>query len=270
MLSFLLIAFLCVLLYMTVFWLIAQWKNDLSVVDIAWGGGFVVIATALLFTAADYHIRQIVVTVLVAIWGLRLLGYLYLRNRGTGEDYRYTAMRKRWLAKGKSVKLTSYVRVYLGQGIIMTILAYPIIAVHAWDEGTALGVLDYVGIALWITGFLFEMIGDAQLAAFKKNPANKGKIMTTGLWKYTRHPNYFGEALLWWGVFVIVISVPSGWSAIFAPAALTFLLIKVSGVRLLEKKAMQKPEFRAYAKRTSVFIPWFPKKEKGTPTPLDV
>ncbi|MCS1351325.1 DUF1295 domain-containing protein [Mechercharimyces sp. CAU 1602] len=261
MFSFLLVATLSVFMYMTLFWLVAQWKQDLSIVDIAWGGGFVVITTSLLFLQDEYTFRQLLITTLVTLWGVRLMNYLYRRNRGAGEDYRYTAMRKRWLAKGKSVALTSYIRVYLLQGVVMLLIAYPLVAVHAWDDGSSFGILDGIGLLLWIIGFLFEVIGDYQLEKFKEKKHNKGKVMMSGLWKYTRHPNYFGEATLWWGIYLIVCSVPYGWTTFFAPAILHFSLLKVSGVPPLEKKAMKKPAYRAYSKRTNRFIPWFPKQE---------
>ncbi|MEI5908482.1 DUF1295 domain-containing protein [Bacillus spongiae] len=264
MLTSLLVALICVVIYMTLFWVVAQLKKDLSIVDIAWGGGFVVIAIVLLFFTKEYTSRQMIVTSLVCIWGFRLSIYLYLRNKNTGEDYRYKNMRKRWIEQGKSVALTSYIRVYMSQGVAMLLLSFPIVAVNAWDTGSSLGLWDYIGVMVWTLGFLFEVVADKQLSNFKKDPRNKGKIITSGVWKYSRHPNYFGESVLWWGVFLIVSSVTFGWTTIIAPVALTFLLVKVTGVPPLERKYMQKPEFREYAKRTSMFIPWFPKKQIGS------
>ncbi|OEH93030.1 DUF1295 domain-containing protein [Bacillus solimangrovi] len=261
MLNSLLVALICVITYMTLFWAVAQLKKDLSVVDFGWGGGFVFIAITLFFLTNEYTIRQIIVTSLVSIWGIRLSIYLYLRNKGTGEDYRYKNMRKRWTEQGKSVGLTSYIRVFMSQGLAMFLLSYPIVAVYAWDTGSSLGLLDYIGIVIWIIGFSLEVIADKQLSNFKQDKRNEGKIITSGVWKYSRHPNYFGESVLWWGIFLIVSSVTLGWTAVAAPALLTFLLIKVTGVPPLERKYMKKPEFRAYAKRTSMFIPWFPKKQ---------
>ncbi|WLR42681.1 DUF1295 domain-containing protein [Bacillus carboniphilus] len=264
MLEGFLITALCVIVYMTFFWAVAQWKKDLSVVDFGWGGGFVVIAIVLLIFTNEYTNRQVLVTLLVAIWGLRLSIYLYLRNRKSGEDYRYVKMRNKWTSEGRSVALTSYIRVFMSQGIAMFLLSYPIVAVHAWDTGTELGYLDWIGVFIWAVGFLFEIVADSQLSRFKKDGRNKGKVMTSGVWKYSRHPNYFGESTLWWGIFLIVCSVPLGWTTIIAPSALTFLLLKVTGVPPLEKKYMQKPEFKAYAKKTNVFIPWFPKKQSDS------
>ncbi|MBS7530809.1 DUF1295 domain-containing protein [Hazenella sp. IB182353] len=245
-------------LYMTCIWFIAQRIHDLSIVDIAWGGGFVLLSWIGLGYVSEPTTRQIILTILVTIWGLRLSGYIYIRGRGKEEDYRYQDMRKRW---GDRVALISFVRVYMFQGVILFLLSFPLFIVYTMDNGSSLGWLDYLGITLWLIGFGFEAISDQQLYRFKQNPNNKGKVIQSGLWKYTRHPNYFGESLLWWGIFMLALAVPYGIATVYAPIALTFLLLKVSGVPLLEKKYMQKPEFREYAKRTNQFIPWFPKKK---------
>ena len=142
----------------------------------------------------------------------------------------------------------------------MLVIAYPIILINAY-AGQGLRALDLLGLVIWITGFIFESVGDKQLAVFLKNPDNRSKVIQSGLWKYTRHPNYFGEATMWWGIFVLALSVPLGWSGIISPLTITFMLLFVSGVPMLEKKMMENPEFREYAKVTSKFIPWFPKKK---------
>ncbi|MCJ7679308.1 MAG: DUF1295 domain-containing protein, partial [Candidatus Aminicenantes bacterium] len=171
-------------------------------------------------------------------------------------DFRYAKWRKEW---GRWFVLRSYFQVFILQGVLMGIIALPILLVNA-SMKPGLTWLDGLGVAVWVIGFCFETMGDLQLARFKKNPSNKGKIMTSGLWRYTRHPNYFGESAMWWGIFLITLSVPGGWVGVVSPVLITFILLFVSGVRMLEKKYGDNPEFQAYAERTSVFIPFPPKK----------
>jgi steroid 5-alpha reductase family enzyme len=149
----------------------------------------------------------------------------------------------------------------MAQGILMLIIACPLVLVNR-SEARGLGPLDGLGTLVWLVGFLFEAVGDYQLKRFKQRPENKGRIMAAGLWKFTRHPNYFGEAALWWGIFLIALSVPGGWLAIISPLTIGFLLLKVSGVTMLEKKYAGNEEFAAYARQTSAFFPWVPKKSE--------
>ncbi len=257
MLSLYLYSALAVFIYMVVIFTIAQIKKDNSIVDIGWGGGFIVVALVSLWAAPDVTARQLLVSILVILWGIRLSGHILIRNHGKPEDYRYVKMRENW---GNHPVINAFIRVFMLQAVILLFLAYPIILVnHA--SVSSLSVLDYIGLAVWMIGFFFETIGDYQLFKFTRNKNNKGKIIESGLWKYTRHPNYFGEVTLWWGIFIIVLSVSGGWIAIFSPLILTFLILKVSGVPMLEDKYKDRPDFQAYAKRTNMFIPWFPKKE---------
>jgi len=208
------------------------------------------------FLERGFEPRHILVSVLVIIWGLRLAAHIAIRNRGRGEDFRYAQWRKKW---GKWFIIRSYFQVFILQGFFLLIIAYPIILInHSKESGISL--LDIVGIIFWLKGILFEAIGDYQLLKFKSKAENRGKIMNRGLWKYTRHPNYFGETVIWWGIFLMALSVKHGWSAIISPLLITFLLLRVSGVTMLEKKYKGNKDFEEYAKRTSAFIPWFPKR----------
>jgi steroid 5-alpha reductase family enzyme len=190
----------------------------------------------------------------VLIWGLRLAIYIFLRNKGKGEDFRYKAWRDTW----KFFILRSYLQIFILQGILMFIIALPIIFVNKAGPAS-FNFFDIAGILLFLTGYAFETIGDGQLARFKKDPANKGKIITGGLWRYTRHPNYFGEAVIWWGIGCFALPYPHGWIMLISPVIITLMLRFVSGVPMLEKKYAGRADFEEYKKRTPVFIPWFPK-----------
>lgn len=192
---------------------------------------------------------------LITFWSLRLSLHLYLRNRKKDEDYRYKEWRQQW---GTSIIIRSYFQVFLLQGLFLLIIVSPAI-VTTFYPGTSLNLLDFLGVCIWIIGFLFETIGDWQLKKFLKNKANSGKIMKTGLWRYTRHPNYFGEVTMWWGLWIIALSVTYGFYSIIGPITITFLILKVSGIPMLEKKMEENPEFIAYKKRTSAFFPLPPK-----------
>jgi len=256
MLSYFAAAALAVFAYMTAVFLIALLLKDNSIVDIAWGLGFILVALTTLFLRPGFEARHVLITGLVVVWGLRLASHIFLRNRGRGEDFRYAKWRRDW---GRWVVPRSFLQIFMLQGVFMLIIASPIVLVNRSSE-EGLIVLDGLGAFLWLTGFLFEAVGDHQLKRFKQKPESKGKIMTSGLWKYTRHPNYFGEAALWWGIFLIALSVRGGWAAVVSPLTISFLLLKVSGVRMLEKKYVGNEEFGVYARRTSAFFPWFPKK----------
>lgn len=245
-----------ILLYISVFYLIARKLKDNSIADIAWGLGFIFIAILNLILAQQIYLRQVIITGMVFIWGIRLALHIYLRSRGKSEDFRYAEMRKRW---GKQASLKSFTHVFMFQGLILLMIAYPIILVNAYAK-PGFTIFNLIGILIWTVGFIFEVVADVQLQDFiskEKMPANP--IMDRGLWKYSRHPNYFGEALVWWGIFIIVLSIPNGWLAIFSPVVITFFLLKVSGIPLLEKKYQNNVAYQEYARRTSIFIPWFPK-----------
>lgn len=237
--------------YMSMWFLVSLIKKRNDVADVAWGLGFVLMAWVSFFLSTPSGARGILVGTLVSIWGIRLAWHIHSRNKGKGEDYRYLAWRNEW---GKWFYLRSYFQVYLLQGLFLFLIVSPVLVVNK-NAGNPLGILDFVAVAVWLTGFYFESVGDAQLARFIKDPANKGKLMQSGLWAYSRHPNYFGEVTQWWGIWLFALSLPNGWMSVVGPLTITFLILKVSGIPLLEKKMEENPDFAEYKRRTSVFIP---------------
>jgi steroid 5-alpha reductase family enzyme len=235
--------------------MVSLFKKRNDVADIAWGLGFTLIAWTSFLLSGGSGTRGILAGILVSIWGLRLAWHIHKRNMGKAEDYRYLAWRKEW---GNWFYIRSYFQVYLLQGLFLFLIVLPVLLINK-SIGSGLGILDFVGVAVWLVGFYFESVGDAQLARFIKNPENKGKIMQSGLWAYTRHPNYFGEVTQWWGLWLVALSVPYGLVGIIGPITITFLILKVSGIPMLEKKMEENPEFAEYKKKTSVFIPLFRK-----------
>ncbi len=252
------VAALAVFIYMTAVFAAALLWRDNSIVDIAWGPGFILVALLTFLIGKEQGPRQILVTALVTIWGLRLAAHIFSRKRGRGEDFRYAKWRREW---GRWFVPRSYLQIFMLQGLFLLVISYGVMLVNA-SGPRALGALDLAGTAVWLAGFFFEAVGDAQLVKFKMDPDNKGKIMTSGLWRTTRHPNYFGEVVMWWGIFLIALSAPSGWTAVASPLMITFLLLRVSGVTMLEKQYAGNSEFAEYARRTSAFIPLPPKREK--------
>jgi steroid 5-alpha reductase family enzyme len=243
---------------MILLWAISLYMKNSSIVDIFWGAGFVIITWAyFLLTPDGYLIRKLLISILVTIWGLRLSTHIFLRNHGKPEDFRYQKWR---LESGKIWWWKSFFQVFLLQGFLLWIISAPILAAQYGNKPDHLMIIDYLGLLLWMVGFFFEATGDYQLTRFIKNPANKGKIMTSGVWRYTRHPNYFGDATQWWGYYLIAVSAGSWWT-IFSPVLMTLLLVRVSGVALLEKTMGIKPEYREYKDQTSAFIPWFPRSK---------
>jgi len=247
-----------VLTCLTLLWLVSLVVKDASIIDIFWGMGFVIIAWAYAMDIGwdNMGIRHKVLLGLVSVWGSRLTVYLAVRNLGKGEDYRYVQMRE---AGGANWWLISYLRVFILQGIILWVVSS--LLVPALLTGNELQPLDYLGIGLWVLGFYFEAVGDWQMMRFKANKANQGKVMNKGLWKYTRHPNYFGDATLWWGFFCFCLAHPQGVIHVFAPLYMTFMLLKISGVAMLERALVHtKPAYQDYVSRTSAFIPMKPKE----------
>jgi steroid 5-alpha reductase family enzyme len=244
--------------YMTIWFVISLIKKRNDLADIAWGLGFIILAWISLFFSGIPTVRGFLVNILVTIWGVRLAWHVYRRNRGKPEDYRYAVWRKEW---EKWFIVRSYFQIYLLQGIFLFLIVLPILFINH-GIGESLGIFDLVGILVWITGFYFESTGDAELARFIRDPSNKGKIMQGGLWRYTRHPNYFGEVTQWWGIFIIALSIPYGIFTIIGPLTITFLILFVSGIPMLEKKYSGRPDFEAYKHRTSVFFPLPPKSIK--------
>lgn len=247
---------LFVFLYMNLLFVLALYKKDNSIADIGWGIGFVCIALYTFFTFSNFEQRQIIVTSLILLWGTRLATHIYLRNKGKGEDPRYQNWRQQW---GNSFFIRSYLQVFMLQGIIMLLIATPIIIINS-THGPILGFFDLLGFTIWFTGLFFEAVADYQLYLFLQDPSKRGEIMMHGLWKYSRHPNYFGEVLMWWGIFIIACNVPYGWISIISPITITYILMFVSGIPLAEKQLKGLRDFAEYEKRTSIFIPWFVKK----------
>ena len=241
---------------MVTLWLVSLPLKNASIVDIAWGPGFAIIAWANYAIASNPTTRAQVVCVLTTAWAARLAFHIGKRNVGHGEDYRYRSMREKY---GRNFPLVSLFIVFLLQAALMWTISLPVQAVLAPAAVMPLGWIDAAGVALWAIGYVFEAIADAQLAAFKRDPANTGRVMDTGLWRYSRHPNYFGEFLLWWGFGVIALATGAWW-ALIGPATITFLLLKVSGVTLLESTITERrPGYREYIERTSAFLPWPPR-----------
>jgi len=237
-------------------WLLSVILKNASIVDIVWGLGFVITAWVSRGVGDGDSGRQWLLTILTSIWGLRLAGYLLWRNAGHGEDFRYRSMRKRW---GARFPLISLVTVFALQGVLMWIVSLPV-QLGQDDATPGIGVLSFIGIAVFAFGLFFEVVGDAQLARFKSDQANAGKVMDQGLWRYTRHPNYFGDACVWWGLALIAAETGSGAWGFIGAIVMTYFLRRVSGVTLLERSLKKRREgYEAYIARTSPFIPRRPK-----------
>ena len=239
-------------------WLVSLMKEDVSIVDSLWPLLF-------LFAAVTYYIalpqvgpRAGLMLLLVTLWALRLFTYITWRNWGDEEDRRYQQIRAN---NQPNFELKSLIIVFVLQGVIAWVVSIPLLAAIAAPQ--ALGVIDFAGIALWCIGMLFEAGGDYQLARFKADPENKGKVMRYGLWRYTRHPNYFGNACIWWGFGLLALTTGAWW-ALLSPILMTFLLLKVSGVSLLEQDiGERRPGYAEYIANTSAFIPLPPRKRSS-------
>ncbi|OGO67417.1 MAG: hypothetical protein A2Z49_02015 [Chloroflexi bacterium RBG_19FT_COMBO_56_12] len=250
---------LVILGLMILLWLLSLLLKNSSIVDIFWGTGFVIVAWAtFLLTPEGFLPRKLLLSILVTAWGLRLSLHILRRNWGKPEDFRYQTWRKE---AGTAWWWRSLFKVFLLQGILLWIIATPLLAAQISAQPDHITWLDILALPVWLIGFFFEAVGDWQLARFKANPANKGKVMQTGVWRYTRHPNYFGDAAQWWAYYLIAL-VAGGWWTIFSPILMTTLLMRVSGVTLLEKTLKEeKPGYKEYVETTSEFIPWFPRKK---------
>ena len=233
-------------------WLISVAVKNASIVDIVWGLGFVLVGWVSFGVGKGDDVRGWVLAILVSLWGLRLAGYLARRNVGHGEDYRYKAMRKHW---GPKFPLISLFTVFVLQGVLMWIVSLPL-QLGQVEASPGFGPIGTMGVLVWAVGLFFEATGDAQLRRFKADPANAGKVMSSGLWRYTRHPNYFGDSVVWWGIAIVAAEAGVGAWGFIGAAVMTFLLVRVSGVALLERSLRKrKPEYEEYARRTSAFVP---------------
>ena len=257
MIHAMLVSAIAILALMLGTWVLSLILKNASIVDIVWGLGFVVVAWVVRLSTNGNNARQSLLTAMTTIWGLRLASYLFWRNHGNGEDFRYRAMRRHY---GPRFGLISLATVFGLQGVLMFVVSLPV-QLGQVPLTPKVGALAYVGIASWIVGLFFETIGDAQLAKFKANPASKGKVMNTGLWRYTRHPNYFGDACVWWGIALVAAETGRGAIGLIGAVAMTILLRRVSGVTLLEKSLVKRREgYTEYVATTSAFIPRPPKK----------
>jgi steroid 5-alpha reductase family enzyme len=251
-------AALIILALVTLLWIWSIFIRNVSIVDIFWGFGFVVVNVIYAYMSGELNARKILILTLVSIWGIRLVIYLAIRNIGKGEDFRYQEFRRNY--GPKRYWWFSFFQTFLLQGVLIMIISLPLLGIHSSATSGDLNVLDYLGILVWIIGFTFETVGDFQLARFKKNIKNKGKVLNKGFWKYTRHPNYFGDSAVWWAYGIFSIAAGSYWQ-IIGSIIMTLLIIKISGVSLLEKTLKDtKPQYRDYIQKTNSFFPWFPKK----------
>jgi steroid 5-alpha reductase family enzyme len=251
---------LIILAYMTTLWIASLVLKNASIVDIFWGPGFV-LANWVYFALAPDGLpgRKWLIGVLVTIWGLRLGFYILYRNWGKPEDFRYQKWREE---NGAKWWWFSFFQVFLLQGFLMWVISAPLLAAQISTASARLTALDYAAILVWAIGFFFEAVGDLQMARFKADPANKGKVLNTGVWHYTRHPNYFGDATQWWAYYLIALAGGGYWT-FFSPLIMTILLLRVSGVTLLEKTLKEtKPQYKEYIETTSAFVPWFPRKTR--------
>lgn len=254
--------YLILLLYFMVWFIIAQVKNNNGLVDIAWGLGVIVSAVSSLIIGDQYSITGLILTGLSIIWGLRLSLYLFKRNFNKTEDFRYQNLRKKWKTH---IKLKSLLYVFITQSIVSYGIAIPIILTNLIKNKPfhlISTVFISIGGMLFILGYIFEVLADTSLSKFKKDPNNKGKIMQKNVWKYSRHPNYFGEAALWWGMGIVSLATLNvvSFIGLLSPLVMTYLLLFITGVPLLEKKYKDNPLYQAYAAKTSIFLPRRPKK----------
>lgn len=246
---FYLTGFASLILFIITFFIAVLIRNN-SIVDIIWGIGFGLIAVVTYSVFGGSLVSKLIL-VYSLMWSLRLSIHIFLRNYGKGEDFRYLNWRQEW---GRAWVLRSFFQIFLLQWVLMQIVSLPIVLgiVGARPINPIWLVL---GVVVWLTGFFFEVVGDYQLTQFKKIKSNKGKILTTGLWSLTRHPNYFGEATLWWGIAFLSYGVSHSLLSFLGPVAIDSILLFVSGIPLLEKKYQGRSDWRAYAKKTPAFFP---------------
>jgi steroid 5-alpha reductase family enzyme len=246
-----------ILTTVTLVWVLSVKLRDASIADVCWGSGFVLLAWLYCLLSPTLTARSWLVAMLITLWGGRLTLHILRRNHGNGEDPRYSAMRA---THGEAFWWRSLGVVFWLQGAILWFVAIPLlVAVRAPRPG-ALTAVDGVGVVLFAIGFGFEVVGDYQLERFKAEPSNRGHVLDRGLWRYTRHPNYFGDVTLWWGVYAIAAATPGGWLTVLSPALMSFLLVRVSGLTLLEAGLkVSKRGYDAYITRTPAFFPWFPR-----------
>lgn len=242
-------------------WLVSVRKQDVSIVDSLWSILFVAAASYYLWVLDEVSLRAQIIYVLVLIWAIRLSAYITLRHLGHEEDHRYQRIRAN---NQPGFAFKSLYLIFMFQAGLAWIISLPLF--YAMGSGNPLSAIDYLGIGLWLCGMLFEATADQQLYRFKKQPDNKGRLLTRGLWAYSRHPNYFGEFLIWWGFYLLALSATNASAALIAvvsPLIMSLLLLRVSGVTLLERSMRLKPGYEDYMQKTSAFIPWFKKRDRN-------
>lgn len=246
---------LLITLYACIWFLIALIAKRNDVADIAWGPGYILICTYLLITQPHLPVTLLLYS-LVTLWGLRLALHIFSRNKNKKEDFRYLQWRQEW---GKYFYLRSFLQVFLLQAFLLLIIISPVL-LAAVSIHQPWGLLTWLGFFVWLVGFIFQTLADHQLSVFKKHRTPDKRIMQTGLWKYSRHPNYFGELMMWWGIYIVIIPLPNAIFYIISPLTITTLILFISGIPMLEKKYNDNAEFQSYKKRTSAIFPLPPRK----------
>ena len=240
-------------------WVASLVVKNVTLVDSLWGLGFVLIAWLTVILSDGFAGRSLLIAVLVTVWGLRLSVYLSRRNWGKGEDPRYAGWREQ---NAENFWIVSLFKIFLLQAFVLWVIALAPQFGQFSRAPAAFTWLDCFGLLVWLAGFVFESLADRQLARFKADPANQGRVMDHGLWRYSRHPNYFGESLIWWGLFAVTLSTPGSWWTIISPLVITTVLLKMTGIPLTEQNLVERrPAYSDYIRRTSAFFPWFPRKE---------
>ncbi|MFO8047701.1 MAG: DUF1295 domain-containing protein [Desulfosudaceae bacterium] len=240
-------------------WIYSLIRKNVTIADSLWGLGFVLIAWLTFFRVDGVPARKLLLAIMVTLWGLRLFIHLSTRNRGKEEDPRYAKWRQQ---HGQHFWIISLFKVFLVQALFQWVIALGVQHGQAATQPPHLTWLDFLGISIWLAGMIIETTADVQLKTFLADPANRGKIMDKGLWRYSRHPNYFGESLIWWGIFVMVLATPWGFWSVISPALITYTLLRLTGVTLMEETQFAgNPAYRDYIRKTSAFIPWFPRRD---------
>ncbi len=241
----------------TLVWILSVRLRDASIADVCWGPGFVLLAWLYFVLSPGSTPRSWLAAMLITLWGLRLSVHIFRRSHGKGEDPRYQAMRAR---RGPGFWWRSLFTVFWLQAALLWFIALPLLVAVRASQPAALTAVDGLGILCVAVGLAFEVVGDHQLERFRAEPSNRGKVLDRGLWRYTRHPNYFGDATMWWGMYAIAAATPGGWLTVLSPALMTLLLMRVSGVTLLETSLKaSRPGYLEYIARTPAFFPWFPR-----------
>lgn len=256
--SLLLTSLAVVLTYTTAVWVVSLILRDSGIMDVFWGPGFAIVVVLAAWMDSGFAARANLVQILVGVWAIRLALHIGVRNAGQPEDARYA----KWRAEaGAAWWWRSWFKVFFLQGTILWIVSWPLQAAVTSTEPSQLTAFDWLGALVFVIGFLFESIADWQLLRFKKDPANKGKVFDRGLWRYTRHPNYFGESVIWMGVAIWALGLPGAWPTLIGPVLMIWLLLKVSGVAMLDRHMKaSKPAYADYINRTSAFIPRPPRE----------